>query len=116
VLPALADVGAVRLLTDGVEVQLAHELLEPKILRTAGSANLEPARLALRQGFDAVTPGDLVKSLAHVEALMAGEAVTDRRQGQRHDKACEPRNLPATFGRGKRRITLKKYVIRLRVL
>src|SRR5207249_3722674 len=34
VLPALADIGAVSFLTDGMEVELAHQLLEPQVIRT----------------------------------------------------------------------------------
>ena len=32
VLPALADVRAVRFLADGMEVELAHQLLEPEVI------------------------------------------------------------------------------------
>src|SRR5712691_6811047 len=37
---------AARLLTDGVEVPLAHALLEAHVVRPAGRAHLEPRRLA----------------------------------------------------------------------
>ena len=36
VLPALADVGAVRFLADGVEVELAHQVLEAQVVGPAG--------------------------------------------------------------------------------
>src|SRR5215468_6370960 len=45
VLPALADVGAVRLLTDRVQARVAHQPLQSKIVRAAGGAHLEPRRL-----------------------------------------------------------------------
>src|SRR5260370_700595 len=46
VFPALADVRATRLLADGVEVPLAHALLEAHVVRPAGRTHLEPRRLA----------------------------------------------------------------------
>ena len=46
VLPALADVRAAGLLADGMEVPLAHAVLEAHVVRAAGRANLEPRRLA----------------------------------------------------------------------
>jgi len=42
VLPALADVGAVGFLADGMEVELAHQALEPHIVGAAGRFDLEP--------------------------------------------------------------------------
>ena len=65
VLPALADVGAVGFLANGMEVQLPHQLLEPKVLGTSWSTNLQPPRLALRERLYAVATGYLVKRLAH---------------------------------------------------
>ena len=65
VLPALTDVRAVGFLADGVEVELAHQLLEPEVLRPAWSANLQPARLSLGERLDAVATVDLVERLAH---------------------------------------------------
>src|SRR5579871_6804791 len=46
VLPALAAVGAVGLLTNSVEVQVPHEALEPGIVGPAWRSNLQPARLS----------------------------------------------------------------------
>ena len=97
VLPALADVRAVRFLADRVEVELAHQLLEPEVLRPAGSANLEPARLSLGQRFDAVAAGDLIQRLAHEprgEVMSRVSASGDRRDGRRDRKPLERRNLP----------------------
>jgi hypothetical protein len=54
VLPALADVRAMRFLAHGVEVQLAHQMLQSGIVRTARSLHLEPRRLSLGQRFGAV--------------------------------------------------------------
>src|SRR5262245_17579880 len=45
VVPALADVRALRLFADRVEVQLAHQALEPQIARRAGGAHLQPVWL-----------------------------------------------------------------------
>ena len=45
ILPALPDVRAVRLLTDRMEVPLAHQALEPDVLRSARRAHPEPRRL-----------------------------------------------------------------------
>ena len=60
VFPAFANVRTMSLLANGMEVELTHELLEPEVLRAAGSAHLEPAWLSLRQRFDAVAASDLV--------------------------------------------------------
>src|SRR5690606_31662171 len=49
-LPALADVGAVRLLADGVQPLLAHQLLQPQVVGAARRAHLEPFRLARPDG------------------------------------------------------------------
>ncbi len=67
VLPALADVWAMRFLADRVEVEVAHQLLELEISWPAGCADLEPRRLPLRERFDSVAASDLVKRLAHSE-------------------------------------------------
>ena len=47
VVPALADVGAVRLLADGVEPELAHQPLEAVVVLGAGRAHLQPLGLGL---------------------------------------------------------------------
>ena len=65
VLPALADVRTVRLLANCMEVELTHELLEPKVVRTPWGSDLQPGRLTLGEWLYAVTPDDLIKSLAH---------------------------------------------------
>jgi hypothetical protein len=64
-LPALANVGTVSLLANGVEVELTHEVLEPKVVRTPWGSDFQPTRLTLGEWLDAVTPDDLIKSLAH---------------------------------------------------
>src|SRR5437764_597416 len=65
VLPAFAHVGAVGFLAHRVEVQLAHEALEAKVVRSAGSFHLEPGWLALGERLRAVTPHYLIKSIWH---------------------------------------------------
>src|SRR3982750_977326 len=57
VLPALANVGAVCLFADGVKIELAHQMLQPQILRAARRLDLEPARLPFRQRFNAMPSG-----------------------------------------------------------
>ena len=47
VVPALADVGAARLLADGVELQLLHQPLEAQIVLRPRRAHLEPLGLRL---------------------------------------------------------------------
>ena len=42
VVPAFADVGAVRFLAHGVEIELAHQALEPRVVRRAGRADFQP--------------------------------------------------------------------------
>ena len=59
-LPAFADVGAVRLLANRVEVELTHHVLEPQVVRSARSLNLEPRWLALGKGLDAMPTHYLV--------------------------------------------------------
>jgi hypothetical protein len=59
-LPALAHVGAVSFLTDSVEVELPHQVLEAQVLLAAGRPNLEPGWLALGKRFDAVATGYLI--------------------------------------------------------
>src|SRR5262245_19326060 len=44
VVPALADVRALRFFADRVEIQLAHQALEPQVARRAGGAHLQPVR------------------------------------------------------------------------
>src|SRR5947207_13298537 len=51
VMPALADVGAVRLLADGVESEPAHQLLEPAIVLRARRAHLQPVGFGLAWSF-----------------------------------------------------------------
>src|SRR2546425_11893326 len=46
VLPALADVGAARLLAHGVKIPIAQEALEAHVIRTTRRTHLEPGRLA----------------------------------------------------------------------
>src|SRR4051794_27684849 len=64
-LPAFADVGAVRFLANRMQVEVAHQLLQAKILGAAGGTDLEPAGLALRQGLRAMAASDLIECLAH---------------------------------------------------
>jgi hypothetical protein len=49
-LPALADVRAVRLLAHGMQPHVAHELLQAQVVRPAGGPDLEPRRLARAEG------------------------------------------------------------------
>src|SRR5205085_1368818 len=49
-LPAFADIGAVRLLADGVQVVLLDRLAETPIGRAARCRHLQPGRLALAEG------------------------------------------------------------------
>ena len=52
VVPALADVRALRLFAHRVQLQLAHQALEPQVARRAGRAHLQPLglRAARRRG------------------------------------------------------------------
>ena len=72
VLPALADVRAVRLLADRVQVQVAHEALQAEVVASAGRLHLEPGRLPLRQRFVTMAPQDLVQGLAHAPSGAKG--------------------------------------------
>ena len=44
-LPALADIGAVRFFADRMEVQAPHQLSDLYVIRTPGGLDLEPWRL-----------------------------------------------------------------------
>jgi hypothetical protein len=77
VMPALTDVRAVRFLTDSVQVELAHELLEPEVVWAARRAHLEPARLPLGKLLNAMTTSYLIQCVAHEPRgeMMTGEAL-----------------------------------------
>src|SRR5690242_8371683 len=77
VFPALADVGAVSLFADGVEIEVPHQLFQPKVVGTPGSTNLQPPRLTLGERFYTVAAGYLVKRLAHDPRgeVMVGKAL-----------------------------------------
>ena len=74
--PALAEVRAVRFLAHGMEVELAHQPLEPRVSLAAGGFHLQPRRLPLGKRRSAVAAHDLVEHLAHV----AGSAVRGARR------------------------------------
>ena len=58
VVPALADVRAVRFLADGVETEVAHQALEAEVVLGAGRADLQPVGLGLpRQLVGALSRG-----------------------------------------------------------
>jgi hypothetical protein len=73
VLPALADVRAMRFLAHRVEVQVAHELLEAQVVRASGRLHLEPGRLPLRKRLGPMPAHDLVEGFAHVQREGSGE-------------------------------------------
>ena len=58
VVPALADVGAARVLAHGVQLQVLHDPLEPEVVVRPGRADLQPVGLGLARadelegGFD----------------------------------------------------------------
>src|SRR4051812_18173396 len=65
VFPTFADVGAVGFLAHRMEVQLAHQVLEPHIVGAARRFHLQPRRFPLWQRLGAVTPHDLIESVWH---------------------------------------------------
>ena len=65
VFPAFPDVRTMRLFANRVQIEIAHQLLELEVLRAAWRADLEPARLSLRKGLNAVTTSYLVQCVAH---------------------------------------------------
>src|SRR5687768_47834 len=60
VLPALTYIGAARLFTDRVEVELAHHVLEPQVVGSTWRPHLQPRRLPLRERLGTMTTHDLV--------------------------------------------------------
>jgi len=65
-LPAFADVGAVRFLAHGMQVELTHQVLEPHIVGAAWRLHLEPRGFSLGERLGAVTPHDLIESIWHL--------------------------------------------------
>jgi hypothetical protein len=59
-------------LANGVEVQLAHQVFEPEVVRSAGRLHLEPGGFTLRKRLDAVSPDYLVKGVGHLDVRNAG--------------------------------------------
>ena len=49
-LPALAQIGAVRLLADGVEAGVAHEIAQTRVVLPGGELGLEPGGFGLSCG------------------------------------------------------------------
>jgi hypothetical protein len=66
VLPALADIRAVRFFADRMEVQIAHQVLQADVVLSTRRLHFEPGRLSVGKGFDPVSPTDLVKRFAHL--------------------------------------------------
>ena len=65
VMPALADVGAVRFLAHRVQLEAAHQLAQPKVIRRTRRSHLEPLRLGLpseRHVFDPTATNELERS------------------------------------------------------
>src|ERR1700686_2801159 len=73
--PALADVGAVRFLAHGMQVELTHQVLEPHIVGAARRPYLEPRRFSPGERLGAVTPHDLIESIWHLFAADGEERV-----------------------------------------
>jgi hypothetical protein len=69
VLPTLADVGAMRLFADGMQVELTHQVLEPHIVGSTGRLDLEPRGFSLGERLGAVTPHDLIERFWHWELV-----------------------------------------------
>src|SRR5215208_1426774 len=64
-LPAFADVGTARFLAYRMEIELAHQVLEPHVVGASRRVHLEPRRFPLGERLGAVTPHDLIKSVWH---------------------------------------------------
>ena len=54
-----------RFLTDGVQVELLHHLLEAHVIRATRGFHFEPRRFALRKRLPTVTSHDLDQLLGH---------------------------------------------------
>ncbi len=64
-LPALAHVGAVGFFADRVQVEIAHEMAQARIVGTAGRSHFQPGWLPLGERIGAVAPHDLIEGLRH---------------------------------------------------
>src|SRR5689334_8990115 len=84
VLPAFANIRTMRFLAYRVEVELAHEMPQARVVRAAGRLDLEPRRLPLRERLDPVAAHDLVESVCHLELQWIQAA--DDRNGSRCKK------------------------------
>ena len=64
-LPAFADVRAMRFLAHGMQVELPHHVLEAHVVVATGGLHLQPLRLPLWQRIAAVAAHDLVQRVGH---------------------------------------------------
>ena len=100
VLPALADVGAVSFLADGVEVELAHEVLESRVVRPAWRPHLEPARLSLWEGVGPAPAQNLVEGIRQVVPESESRELGCRLRGALPPFGACARNLSRCGGLG----------------
>ena len=66
VLPTFADVGTMGFLAYRMEVELAHQALEPHVVGATWRLYLEPRGFPLGERLGAVTPHYLIKSICHL--------------------------------------------------
>jgi hypothetical protein len=85
VIPALAEVRAMRFLAHRVEVELAHEPLQAGVHLAAWSLHLQPRRLSLGERLGAVAAHDLIKHLAH----LAGSADRGARRREQRPRRTQ---------------------------
>src|SRR5687768_2137639 len=72
-MPALADVGAVRLFAHGVQSQLAHQALDADVVVGARRPDLQPLRLLVlrqRRGPDVTATDELEGNCAHCAVVL----------------------------------------------
>src|SRR4029450_1731967 len=79
VFPAFTDVRTTRFLAHRVEVELSHEVPQPRVVRATTRLDLEPAWLPLRERLGRMAAHDLVKSFGHLRLPgMSGLASAQR--------------------------------------
>ena len=97
VVPALADVRAARFLADGVQVQLAHQPLEPQVARRPRRAHLQPLGLRVSRG-RATDRGMTRAMINYIGRESRGSALRPARPRAilRHAAVTGPRRTAAT--------------------
>ena len=101
VVPALADVRAVRVLADGVELEVAHDAAQPEVVLRPRRAHLQPLGLGLaglhelQRRFNHSPLSILSRSCSHLSRSPGSATRSFRRDAWRQRRSCSTRGTPA---------------------